>query len=109
MPTDFEELDCSIMKVAKECLGEKIKYFPKVGCPLEFRGIFDNNFEQVDPDTEIVIASNQPVLGIKKKDLPLPAEKGDKVFIKDIEYRVEDAQEDGPAAVVLFLKRTERL
>lgn len=106
MPRDFRDLACNILDACKACFGESVKYVPKVGAPFDIRGIFDNQFEQVDPDTEIVVASNQPTLGIKLADLPLPPAKGDKVFVRDLEYRVIDSQEDGVAGAVLFLHRT---
>lgn len=105
-PLDFRTLACNILDAAKSCFGEDVLYVPKVGTPLNIRGIFDNQFEQIDPDTEIVISSNQPTLGIKLNDLPLPPAKGDKVFVRDIEYRIVDSQEDGVAGSLLFLHKT---
>lgn len=105
MPQDFRDLACNILDAAKSCFGEAVIYIPKVGASLNIRGIYDNQFEQVDPDTEIVVANNQPTLGIKLKDLPLPPAKGDKVFIRDIEYKVIDSQEDGVAGATLFLHK----
>lgn len=101
----FEELGCCILDAAKFAFGDTVpaQYLPKSGGSFPLTGIFDNQFEQVDPDTEQVIASNQIIYGIKLKDLPFPVEKGDKLKMRNKIFIIHDSQEDGVAGAVLFL------
>lgn len=108
-PTDFKDHANDILDCAKFAFGDhkthdkQVIYEPKRGGSFTIVGIFDNQFEQVDPNTEQVIADNQPTLGVKLDDLPYKPEKGDKVTIRKKKYRVIDSQEDGVAGATLFL------
>ena len=106
MAYDFRHHASDILDAAKFAFGEhdeKVLYSPKRGGTYEIVGIFDNQYEQVDPDTEQVVAANQPVLGVKLADLPGEPERGDKVQIRGKWYRVIDSQEDGVAGASLLL------
>jgi hypothetical protein len=109
-PTDFLDHADDIAECCKFAFGEhneKVIYEPLAGGSYTIVGIFDNQFEQLDPDTEQVIAANQPVIGVKLADLPSAPVKGDKVQIRGIWYRVYDSQEDGLAMSALFLHKVE--
>lgn len=68
-------------------------------------GIFDELFEQVDPDTEVVVASNLITLGIRLKDLPFAPEKLDKVKLRGKTFFVVDSMEDGQGGSELQLHK----
>lgn len=105
-PDIFDDMACDIVDCAIDVLGITAQYRPKIGGPFQIGGIFDNQFEQVDPDTEIVITSNAPMFDVKTKDLRGgKAEKGDQIKIKTILYKVIDSQEDGLAATKLILHK----
>lgn len=104
-PIDFRDCACDVLETALCTFGEDVLYLPKSGGRQSIRGIFDNKFEQVDPDTEVVVASNVYTLGIKLADLKRPPEKGDRVKIRNVFYRVIDSQEDGVVGSELFLHR----
>lgn len=104
-PTDFRDLANGIWDCAKDAFGIDVTYKPKAGGTFKIRGIFDNAFEQVDPDTEQVVAMNQPILGIKNADMPFKISKGDIVIIEKTTYRVVDSQEDGVAGSSLLLHK----
>lgn len=105
MVTDFREHVCDILDHSKCAFGEDVVYTPRGQQPINIRGIFDREFQQVDPDTEIVIASNTPMLGVKLADIPFKPKKGDKVKIRNIEYKLTDAQEDGQGGASLILHK----
>lgn len=100
---DFRELACDVLDLCECVFGEDVTYEPKRGGSYDIRGIFDNQFEQVDPDTEVVISSNSPTLGVKLADLPDVPVKGDMVIIRNKRFRVIDSQEDGVVGSILFL------
>lgn len=105
-PNIFDEMACDIVNCAIDAFGKSAQYIPKAGGSFSIDGIFDNQFEQVDPDTEIVITSNAPMFDVKTKDLQGgKAEKGDKIKINEIIYKVIDSQEDGLVATKLILHK----
>lgn len=107
-PEDFRKHASDLGDIAKDCFGITVTYLPKAGGKKSIRGIFDNTWETIDPDTETVIASNQPMLDINLKDLlPLEPEKGDCVLIESVRYRVVDSQEDGLAMAKLILQKVK--
>lgn len=112
MPPNFEDLANGAFKIIKRSLGlkkDEAIYFPKSGGSVDILGIFDNRAVQVDPDTEQVVSSNIFTFGIQLSDLKSLPEKGDKITIKNVKYKVFDSQEDGMPGVstVLFLHKTE--
>jgi len=104
-PTDFKDLGSGILDVAKSCMGEDVTFRPKSGGSFKIRGIFDDSFEQIDPDTEKVIAGNQPVLGVNLNDFSKKIQKQDIFIIRSIQYRVVDVQEDGVTGATCFLHK----
>ena len=102
-PTDFRDLANDILDHAKDCLGEDVTYKFKTGGSAKIRGIFDEAHIFVDPNTDQPISAQQPILGIKLKDLKRAPQKGDLVIVRKKTYRVIDSQEDGVAGSSLFL------
>ena len=108
MPVDFKHHADDILDCAKFAFGEHdfpVIYKPIAGGSYNIVGIFENQYEQVDPDTERVVAANQLTLGVKLSDLPYAPQKGDKVIVRNVTYRVIDSQEDGIAGAILFLHK----
>ena len=86
--------------------GEPVTYYPKKATGgFKIQAIFDGPFEQVDPDTEVLVASNQYTLGVKLADLPFPPCKGDRVSVRSVSYLVVDSQEDGQGGSEMILHR----
>lgn len=106
-PIDFEAQAKRAFDSIKCSLGIDVLYLPKTGGQHEIRGVFDDRAQEVDPDTEVVISSNIYTLGVKLNDLPNAPKKGDKVIIKNIQYKVIDSKEDGvpDASVVLIMHK----
>jgi len=100
-------VDCLLETATSGCaFGEWVKYYPKLATgSFRIEAIFDGPFEQVDPDTEVVVASNQFSLGIKINDLPFLPAKGDKVTIRNVQYSVVDFNEDGQGGGELILHK----
>jgi len=110
---DFRDLvnDC-VLENSLCVFGEDAQYRYKSGGAQSIRLIFDNVFEQVDPDTETIIASNQPVAGIKLADLKKSPEKGDCIVMQKRApekgrqtFRIVDSQEDGHGGAALLLHK----
>jgi hypothetical protein len=102
-PADFTKLADGVMNRAVGVFGETVTYIPKAGASFPISGVFDEMFEQVDPDTERVVAANQPNIGFRKADLPNDPVQGDQIIVRGKTYRVIDSQEDGIAGLRCML------
>lgn len=92
-----------ILDRAKTSLGEDILYTHGDGSSATIRGIWNNEYQIVDPDTEALVTSNNPHVGVILKDLLIAPANGDIVEFQSKQYKVIDIQEDGQGAAQLFL------
>lgn len=60
----------------------------------------------LDPETGIQVRSSQPVLLVNRIDLPWDPKQGDVVVVRNVNYRVKDAQPDGHTGWLLMLHRS---
>lgn len=101
----FRDLVSGLLDVAIPTFGEEIDYRPKVGGSFSIKGVYDNRYITVNPDTEEVVTSNVLTLGVKLCDLPFAPAQGDEVRISQMRFRVTDSQEDGHGGSTLILHR----
>ena len=59
----------------------------------------------VDPDTEQLVSSNQPALGVNLNDVPIDIIDGDIFEIRNLRYRAIDNREDGQGGATVLLHR----
>lgn len=80
-----------------------VTYVSKEGPSFQVRGIFDNAFVSLDPNTQAPVQSVAPVLGIKLSDLPRSPKVGDKVIVRDVQYQIDHVEKDvhGGASLIL--------
>jgi hypothetical protein len=93
-------LDCII-----PTFGETVKYFHKNGGSVTISAVFDRRYEAIDPNSEAIVSSNAPQIGVKDADLLKKPLKGDRVVVKatNEEFIVQDTREDGQGHTKLFL------
>lgn len=91
--------------IIKDTFNEKLDvvFEPLAGGSNTIQGVFNTRHVAVDPNTEQVVSSNQPTLGIKLSDLNAVPRKRDRVKVRGKTYLVADCQEDGEGWAVLFL------
>lgn len=93
--------------------GEGVEYRPLSGGRYNVKAVFDQNFEQIDPDTEATVSVQQPRIEVKLDDIPVEPRAGDKVRLYNSDskvfenYEVTEIQEDGIGGAVLFFKILE--
>jgi len=104
-PQGFKGLVDDLLGVAVPCFGEKVTYRSKKGGQVSIEAVFDRDFQAVDPDTEALISTNQPMIGVRMRDLPAKPLKGDEVVIGEETFRVVDSQEDGQGGASILLHR----
>lgn len=103
----FGGLTDSLHEQEKFAFGEDIVYEPISGGSFSIIGIFNQIHDEIDVDTQRVVASNDPTMGIKLSDLSKAPEKGDIVRIpsRQLVFRVADSREDGEGMTELKLDR----
>jgi len=104
-PQGFKGLVDDLLGVAIPCFGQKVIYRSKAGGEKEIEAVFDRDFQAVDPNTESLVATNQPMIGVRTRDLPAKPCKGDRVTIEDEVFKVIDSQEDGQGGSSILLHR----
>lgn len=100
---NFRKLVDNVLVHSMRTFGEKVTFFPKVGGSYEIQGVFDNDFQTVDVQTEQLISANQPALGINLNDIKFKLAVGDEVKIRGVMFRVQEKKEDGQGGAVLLL------
>lgn len=92
-----------LLDVAKRNLGEDILYRHASGGSVSIKALWNNQYELIDPDTEALVSSNQPHVGVILKDLLEPPKQDDTLEFLEKVYKIVDIQEDGQGAAQLFL------
>jgi hypothetical protein len=96
-----------ILGAAQRIFGEEVTFYPKTGGVLKVLGVFDNEYQVVDPETEQVISANQPGLGVNLNDFEADPKKEDEFEIRGTRYRVTEKREDGQGGAVLLLNKVK--
>jgi hypothetical protein len=99
----FKDLYCGLLNVALPCLGESVCYRPRRGGSHTINAVFDEKALSLDPDTEEIISSNDPRIGIKLSDLPFLPQEKDRVDIGKVQFEVKEVREDGQGGADIFL------
>ena len=95
----------SVLNHGMKTFGETVTFYPRAGGVYKVEGVFDANYEAIDPDTEQVISANQPALGVNLNDVKFEIEQDDRVQIRDTRYRIIDKREDGQGGALLLLHK----
>jgi len=107
----FEDLTDSLLNVAQDTFGdrEKILFVPLVGAPFELPGIFENQYESIDPVTLASIQTLAPRVGVKEITVfdviaRLPTNK-DKITRQKTSktYKIRTVEPDGRGDIQLTL------
>lgn len=108
MAIDFRDRVGRVLKSCTNTFGEQVTYYPpdKNGSFL-LRGIFDNDFQAIDPDTEQVISGNQPVLGVNLFDLDFEIKISGKIKLRNLMYKIYDVREDGQGGASLLMHKCD--
>ena len=93
------------LKAGIRVMGEPIT-LTRSNTTYEIKGVFQESFKVIDPQTGMPVNSQQPVLGVNLSDLSIVPRRGDTVSVRGVSYRVRDIQEDGHTGMTLLLQRT---
>lgn len=102
---NWPEITDSVLEVCESVFGEPVVYTPQGLDPINISGIYDDLYEAVDPNTNTIITSDQPVLGIRNAELGVTPRQGDQVNVRNTDFTVKEVQTDGQGGSKLFLHR----
>ena len=102
---DFRNRVDRVLQKCTKVFGEKVIYYPQKGGSYSLTGIFDNEYETVDPETEQLISSTQPMLGVNLNDLSFEMRIDDMIKIRNLLYKIIEIREDGQGGASLLLHK----
>lgn len=80
-------------------------YVPKSGTPYGLSVIFDDSYQVLDPQTEMVVQSTQPQVTVPVDWLHAKPVQGDLITVANAQWVVREYQPDGHGLARLFLTR----
>lgn len=75
------------------------------GAPYEINGIFDQEYESVQPDSDADILSVHPAIRVKTDDIPVALAPGSRFTIRTIEYEIITREPDGVGTTIYVLHK----
>lgn len=105
--SSFKDKVGRLLDRAIPTFGETIRYQSQEYGSYDLEAVFDADFLIIDPDTEVVVSSNQPRIGVKLADLVGEPKKGDSLIIDNHLYYVDDSQEDGQGGAAITLTKAK--
>jgi hypothetical protein len=91
--------------LSSSAFGSDFTFRPQSGTTQTLKGIYSNDFEEVDLDGHVMIDSNTPNLGVNLNDFSVKPSQGDTIIIDSSEFTIASVQEDGHGAATIFLHR----
>jgi len=87
----------------KRSLGEKMIYQHLDGGEVAITAVWNREHEIVDANTETIVSTVHPHIGVQLKDLIQPPKENDTVLFLGNTFRVIDVEEDGQGAAQIIL------
>lgn len=72
---------------------------------VNLKGVFDAKYQIVDPETEEIISTNRPGIGVNLNDFEVIPIQQDEIMVRGIWFRISDKQEDGQGGAVFLLNK----
>lgn len=101
----LNDLANRVLAAGVSVMGEPIT-LTRGAASYQLKGLFQDSFKAMDPETGMPVTSLQPVVGINTRDLEISPKVGDTITARGIPYRVRDVQPDGHTGTTLMLQRT---
>lgn len=101
----FNDLTDTAMRIilSSAAFGDDFTHRPASGSSQTIKGLFSDDFEEVDIDGNVMIDSNTPNLGVNLNEFNTAPEQGDTIIIGPQEYGIVSVQEDGHGGATIFL------
>lgn len=92
------------LKAALYGMGEPITYM-RGDESWQVKGMFQSAHIALDPETGGPVSSQQPIVGVNGRDLPITPKTSDRVAARGSVWRVRDVQPDGHTGFMLMLQK----
>lgn len=105
---DFAAATESVLGNVLDTFAEQIPvvYTPASGSPYSIRGVFDENYQTIDPNSMTMISTTHPVLLVRLSDLDSVPGKGDRVTVRTNRvFTVTKMEPDGRGGALLILHK----
>lgn len=86
-------------------LGEEFTYTTEAGVATTVRGVYEDAYQEVDPQTQVAVISQTPMLFCRLQDLPAVRGRGDRITAREVTYRVREFQPDGYGNTDIYLHK----
>lgn len=101
----LNDLANRVLSAGLSVMGEPVT-LTRGGTSYELKGLFQETYKAMDPDTGFPVTALQPVLAVNRTDLSIEPKIGDAVTARSVSYRIRDIQSDGHTGLNLLLQRT---
>lgn len=90
-----------------DVFGEAVTYTYATGAPISITGVYDDQYQGLEPADGQTVTTSMPVLGVQLSQFPAPPQQGDGVFIQRTgeQYVVREVRPDGHGAAKLMLNQ----
>lgn len=102
----FNDLYDGVLNSGNSTFGEDVEYAPLSGGTFNITGVFEKNPKVIDPETQALVSTNQPMVEIKKADISAVLAQGDVVTIKTVAYTVTEIEDDDRGGLKIFLRES---
>ena len=92
------------LKAGINAMGESITY-SRSDQSWQIKGMFQSAHIALDPETGGPVSSQQPIVGVNGRDLPVTPKNNDRVTARGHVWRVRDVQPDGHTGFMLMLQK----
>ncbi len=94
-----------VLGACQRVFGEPVVFKLANGTEHQVSGIFNQMYQSVDPNTNAIVQSHQPNIGVRRQDLPSKPTRSDFFIVRGITYRVVEDQQDGEGDLHILLHR----
>ena len=106
----FRELTDNVLDKCMDSFGEDMTYLPQ-GIEADgymVRAIFDNNYQEIDIETQEAISANQSIVSVNLNRIRNNRViKGDIFNFRNTSYRAIDSREDGQGGAMVLVHKVE--
>ena len=101
----LDDLANRAIKAGISVMGEPVT-LTRGGVAYQIKGLFQETYKAIDPDTGAPVTTLQPVLVVNRRDFTFDPKSGDLIAARGVNYRIRDVQSDGHTGLALMLQRT---
>lgn len=99
-------MDRLVTSAGVQVFGEAVVYTPAGGSPVSIRGVFSQEAETIDSQTQAPVIVRVPNVALRLADLSQMPEQGDGLTVAGTDYTVTEVMQDSIGGCLLYLRET---